>query len=212
MITHRFLIQRRGESELHSCFPANYTAEFVVDPPEWPSDFTCAAKNARTARFQRIGVDVYAGSTWTVDIPVEGDIPRRALNRLISTPDPDTMVAVVGGIVYLVPVSKPADLDAVQLGGRIIEHLCAVDVPLLLFASDWSITAISESGVRWQSDRLAIEGIHLEDAHGSRVWAIADPDTASRDVVLDLLTGRIVDPSRITFPRSPQCGPHVQRD
>lgn len=185
---------------MHSCFPANYTAEFVVDPPDLPSDYTFTTHESHPAKFRRIRVETNNGNSWTADVPVEDDIPRRALNQVISTPDPNVAVVVVGGMAYLVPVDDPSELDILELGEPIIGLLCAVDERLLVFASDWRITAISENGIQWQTDRLAIEGLHLEDAGEKRLWAIADPDTASRDVILDLSTGRVIDPTQAKFP------------
>jgi hypothetical protein len=178
---------------MHSCFPAEYVAEFVTDPPGLPSDFVVEASRFSSAESQRIRIETDSG-IWTVDVPVEADIPRRALYQLLGTPDSEIMVAVVGGTAYRVPVNTPSDIRAMELGASIVEFLCAVAEGLLIFATDWRITAISENGIQWQTDRLAIEGIHLEDARGARLWAIADPDTAAHDVVIELSSGRLVDP------------------
>lgn len=54
-----------------------------------------------------------------------------------------------------------------------------------------SITALDESGLRWQTDRLSIDGIRLDEVEGCRLAGVADPDDSEpRDFVVDLDTGR----------------------
>jgi hypothetical protein len=64
------------------------------------------------------------------------------------------------------------------------------EVNLLLLATPWLVTAIGPDGVAWQTKRLAIDGLRLDETDRSRLAGVADPDSAEpREFMIDLLTG-----------------------
>jgi hypothetical protein len=50
--------------------------------------------------------------------------------------------------------------------------------------------AVGPDGPAWQTGRLAIDGLRLDEADGSHLVGVADPDSPEpRDFVIDLLNG-----------------------
>ncbi|MGH2708856.1 MAG: hypothetical protein ACRDJK_11250, partial [Actinomycetota bacterium] len=91
----------------------------------------------------------------------------------------------------LVDVDTPERFEILDTAGPVVAVRPVVSDGLLLLASPWAVTALGEDGVRWQTGRLAIERIRLDEIEGGRLAGVADPDDDEpRDFVVDLQTGR----------------------
>ena len=131
------------------------------------------------------------GRCWVGAARAGGPSVRGALSGVFSTPAKTRLLLVGRGDAFLVDVTAPERFEAIDTGGPVVGIRPVLDEGLLLVVSPWVITALGEDGVRWQTDRLAIEGIRLDEVEGGRLAGVADPDDDEpRDFVVDLHTGR----------------------
>lgn len=115
---------------------------------------------------------------------------RRAVRSVHSTPSPSVMCAVVGGEAVLISATDPARHQWVDTAGPVVTVRPVVAEKLLLLATPWAITAVDQSGVRWRTERLAIEGLRLDEVADGLLAGVADPsDDEPRDFAVDLRTG-----------------------
>ena len=114
---------------------------------------------------------------------------RDAVTGLFSTPDPGGLCVITQGSVYLVDAATRRFVSP-SLSDPVIFVTSLTDVGLLLLATPWRVFAIGHAGPRWQTERLAIDGLRLDETDGSRLVGVADPDSSeSREFVIDLLNG-----------------------
>lgn len=114
---------------------------------------------------------------------------RHAVTGLFSTPDPSRLCAITRGTAYLVDVDTRR-FALLALTGPVISVTSLTDVRLLLLATPWRVMAIGRDGPAWQTGRLAIDGLRLDETDGLRLVGVADPDSPEpRDFVIDLLNG-----------------------
>jgi hypothetical protein len=115
------------------------------------------------------------------------------MSGLFATPNPEVLCAVERGTVFLIDVLNPANYVVVPTEGIVTAVVTAPDEGLLLLASPWSITAIGEQGKVWDSARISIEDLRIDEIADGWLRGVADPeDDEPRDFALDLVTGSIV--------------------
>jgi hypothetical protein len=98
---------------------------------------------------------------------------------------------VVGGDAYLIDVDSPDDFEVLDTGGPVVAVFSLPTEGVLLLVSPWVVTGVDQSGRAWQTGRLAIDGVRLDEVQDGHVAGVADPgDDEPRDFVIDLRTGR----------------------
>jgi|SRR5579871_3315468 len=134
-------------------------------------------------------VDPSDGDPWTgFARPTSGRI-RNAITGLFPTPDPRQLCVISQGTAYLVDVATRRILE-LSSSEPVIFVASLTEVGLLLLATPWRVCAVGPSGQAWRTERLAIDGLRLDEADGSRVVGVADPDSPEpRDFVIDLVDG-----------------------
>lgn len=131
------------------------------------------------------------GRCWVGVARAGGPSVPGALSGIFSTPAKNGVLLVGRGDAFLVDVEAPERFEAVDTGGPVVAVRPVIDEGLLLLGSPWTITALDENGVRWQTGRLAIEGLRLDEIDAGQLAGVADPDDDEpRDFVVDLHTGR----------------------
>jgi hypothetical protein len=169
-------------------FPARYEVEILDLVPEdartfgreRPSQGGDVIVAVRTDRMRWVGV-ARAGPP---------SLPK-ALFGVLSTPSPLHLCVVARGDAYLIDVLAPDRYELVDTAGPVVQAKAVPDEGVLLLVSPWTITALEEKGVRWRTDRLAIEGIRLDEVQGGWLAGVADPDDDEpRDFCVNLRTGR----------------------
>jgi hypothetical protein len=114
---------------------------------------------------------------------------RNAVTGLFSTPDPGRLCVITQGVAYLVDVASRRFV-LLSLSDPVIFVTSLTDVGLLLLATPWRVLAIGRDGPAWRTERLAIDGLRLDETDGPRLVGVADPDSPEpRDFVIDLLNG-----------------------
>jgi hypothetical protein len=114
---------------------------------------------------------------------------RNAVTGLFSTPDPGRLCVIAQGAAYLVDVAI-RQFVLISLSDPVTSVTSLTDVGLLLLATPWRVLAIGRDGPAWRTERLAIDGLRLDETRDSRLVGVADPDSPEpRDFVIDLLNG-----------------------
>ncbi len=117
---------------------------------------------------------------------------------LLGTPSPTGLCVVERGTAFVGDVLEPAGFSVIETRGPVVgaEQLPADEVLLLL--TPWSITAVDQSGRRWTSERIATDGLRIDEAGDGWLRGVADPDgDEPRDFALHLATGEVVGGTRI---------------
>ena len=115
----------------------------------------------------------------------------QVVNQVCSTPDPERFCLAVGGYAYLVKASAPAEWQRIEQR-PVVDLRVLPQQQLVLFAGFTSITAFSNSGLAWTTQRLTWEGLAITEIDGDKLlghgWdALADKEVPFE---VDLKTGR----------------------
>ncbi|MBW9214983.1 hypothetical protein KV102_09020 [Mumia sp. zg.B53] len=149
-------------------FASEYHAAISEHPAAEP-DYVVAADGAG-ARAVAVEVETCGEPAWSAAFAAPGP-GVRALTILLGTPAP------TGPVV----------------GAEVL----AAD-GLLLLLSPWSIVAVDVDGVRWTTERIAIDGLRIDESDGGWVRGVADPnDDKPRDFAVELSSGRVVGGSGV---------------
>ncbi|MGH2770361.1 MAG: hypothetical protein ACRDJF_07565 [Actinomycetota bacterium] len=170
-------------------FPAAYAVEVLESVPDDSHVF----ERPGSSRSGEVAIEVVTdtGQRWVGVAKAGAPSVREALSGAFSTPTKTGLCVVARGDASLVDVDTPERFEILDTAGPVVAVRPVVSDGLLLLASPWAVTALGEDGVRWQTGRLAIERIRLDEIEGGRLAGVADPDDDEpRDFVVDLQTGR----------------------
>jgi hypothetical protein len=113
----------------------------------------------------------------------------KAVSGLVTTPNPNQLCVIARGTAYLVDATNQGYCP-VSASSPIMAVTSLQQVGLLLLATPWVVIGIGREGFAWQTGRLAIDGLRLDEADESRLIGVADPDSVEpREFVIDLQTG-----------------------
>lgn len=175
--------------KFNDAFPAGYEVEVIDSAPDDALVFERPGSIGSGAVVAEVTPD--GGRGWVGVARAGGPSVLGAVSGVFSTPVKTGLLLVGRGDAFLVDVDAPEHFEVIGTGGPVVAVRPAVEEGLLLLASPWVITALAEDGVRWQTGRLAIEGIRLDEIQAGRLAGVADPDDDEpRDFVVDLRTGR----------------------
>ncbi|WP_028050500.1 hypothetical protein [Cellulomonas sp. URHD0024] len=171
-----------------------FASEFdvaIVERSGGLPDHAFAAPGAG-ARAVEVAVEPWGAPMWTATFAAP-DLGVRALTAVIGTPSPTGLCVVERGTAFVGDVLEPAVFSVVETRGPVVD---AEELPadgLLLLLTPWSITAVGQLGRRWTSERLAIDGLRVDEASDGWLRGVADPDDDEpRDFALNLATGEVV--------------------
>lgn len=171
-------------------FASEYEAA-IADHPVGESGYVYAADGAG-ARAVAIEVEPWGEPAWlaTFAAPEPG---VRALTALLGTPASTGLCVVERGTAFLGDVLDPAGFIVVETPGPVVGAEELVLDGLLLLLSPWSIVAVGDEGVRWTTERIAIDGLRIDASDGGWVRGVADPnDDEPRVFSVELASGRVV--------------------
>ncbi|HUZ23321.1 MAG TPA: toprim domain-containing protein [Streptosporangiaceae bacterium] len=114
---------------------------------------------------------------------------RGAVSGLVPTPNPDNLCVLVRGTAYLVDVTDHS-YRPVAVSAPVVAAVPVAVPGVLLLATPWHVIGVGPDGVVWRTERLAIDGLRLDEADESRLIGVADPESAeAREFVIDLRSG-----------------------
>lgn len=171
-----------------------FASEFdatLVERSGGAPDHSFAAPGAG-ARAIEVVVAPWGGPMWTATFaaPEPG---VRALTAVLGTPSSTGLCVIERGAAFIGDVLDPAGFRLVETPGPVVG---AEEVPahgVLLLLTPWSIAAVDQSGHRWTSGRVAIDGLRVDEVGDGWLRGVADPDEEEpREFALDLATGEVV--------------------
>ncbi len=173
-------------------FPADYDARVLKERPSDGAFYAFGREGWATS-----GIDVLievvprAGEPWVGSVRRPPPTVKGALTAAYRTPHRSRVCALAGGDAYLIDVGSPQHFEVLDTGGPVVAVYPILSEGLLLLASPWVVSAVDQDGRAWQTDRLAIHEVRLDEVEGGRLAGVADPrDDEPRDFVIDLRTGR----------------------
>lgn len=173
-------------------FPADYQAQLLEEQTVGGASYAFGREGQPAS-----GVDVLIevrlpdGERWVGAVRRPPPTVKGALTAYHPTPYPRRVCVVAGGDAYLIDVDQPKAFEVLDTGGPVVAVHSVVSDGLLLLASPWVVTAIDHNGRAWQTERLAINGVRLDETDDGRLAGVADPDDDEpRDFLIDLRTGR----------------------
>ena len=178
---------------LSTAFPAAYHVELLDELPANEIkrvDFRSPGERAGTRSELLLEISTESGLWWLAVVQAPPPPLRAALTEVHTTPSPSALCAIAAGEAVVITVDRPGEHQWLATGGPVTSVKAAVEEGLLLLATPWSITALDASGVRWQTSRLAIDGLRLDEVADGMLAGVADPDDIEpRDFAVDLRTG-----------------------
>ncbi|HEY0258913.1 MAG TPA: hypothetical protein VGC18_03595 [Lacisediminihabitans sp.] len=171
----------------------HFASEFDVAVVEYSGgvpDHVFVAPGAG-ARAVLIEVEPWGESAWTASFAAP-DPGVRALSAILGTPSSTGLCVIERGTAFVGDVLAP-DAFSVIKTGPVVAAEELVGVGMLLLLTPWAITALDRQGLRWSTDRIAIDGLRVDEAGDGWVRGVADPDEDEpRDFALNLATGEVV--------------------
>jgi len=120
------------------------------------------------------------------------------LSRVLATPTPDVCCVISSGRAYLVETeASPPRAEVMMQWAGVRDAIASSDPPLLV-VSDWiAAAAIGAGGLRWQTERLAIDDLTILSVGPSGIVCECDnPGVGGvRRIVLDPKDGRQISGS-----------------
>lgn len=173
-------------------FGAAYEVEVIDASSAGECDFVIDTKDSSSTS-SAVLVSPRGGKSWTASISGRDSPSGRSVSGLFATPNPEVLCAVERGTVFLIDVLNPANYVVVPTVGIVSAVVTAPGEGLLFLATPWSITAIGEHGQVWDTDRISIEELRIDEIAGGWLRGVADPeDDEPRDFALDLATGSVI--------------------
>jgi hypothetical protein len=172
-------------------FPADYDAQILDETRDTEPAHHLGPPDRQGISPMYVEVEPDKGAPWVATVERPRPTVKGALTGIFTTPSPAQALILAGGDTYLVDVHNPDLFEPVDTAGPVIDVVPAVSDGLLLLASPWAVTAIGPNGVAWQTGRLAIDGLRLDEIDAGKIAGVADPenDDESRDFAIDLRTG-----------------------
>jgi hypothetical protein len=172
-------------------FPADYEARILDETRSAEPSHHLGRSDSQGLSPMFVEVAPNDGVPWVVTVEKPGPTVKGVLSGTFATPNPARVLILAGGDPYLVDVHNPDGFEALETADPVVAVLPAVSDGLLLLASPWAVTAVGRNGVAWQTGRLAIDGLRLDEIDGGKIAGVADPDSddESRDFAIDLRTG-----------------------
>lgn len=174
-------------------FESNYVLE-IADATSGPSGIDFVAQGvARTAPAFTTRVTA-SGATWQGDF--FGD-DEREVNCLVSSRDPQVLLAVARGVGYAVPVLAPTAYSLVSLR-PIKDVLICPEAGIIVFVGLTAIAGFADgTQAAWTTARLASSGFEeVRIALGGVVARYWDaPSQSMLIATLDCHTGTVIDVS-----------------
>lgn len=177
-------------TECDSTFPAGYELGTFSPESEKPDHTFLTEGVSRLAPALEVTVTTAGGREWSGEF-FGG---RDSLTKLVHGPAPDLLVAVAGGVGYIVPVNSPADYSVIPLR-PVTEVRPVLAIGLLICVGLTALSAIGPDGkLRWISPRLVADGFAEVRIAASSIVARGWDAPAHREVevTLDTRSGEIV--------------------
>lgn len=173
-------------------FPAEYEARVLEEQPGGGVSYVFG-RDGQPAGGAEVLIEVVprGGEPWVGAVRRPPTTVKGALTAAYPTPHPGRVCVVAGGDAYLIDVDRPDEFEVLDAGGPVVAVHPVVSESVLLLASPWVVTAVDANGRAWQTGRLAINGLRLDEVEDGYLAGVADPaDDEPRDFVVDLRTGR----------------------
>jgi hypothetical protein len=126
---------------------------------------------------------------------------EQVVSAICACPDPDSVCVVAGGYAYVVNVTGPKRWFQVEQR-PVVDLRVVPAAELILFAGFTSITAVGNTGIAWQTERLSWEGVRITSVdevklHGFGWDVLSDKEVAFE---VDLESGKHQGGSRPANP------------
>ncbi|MDO4631937.1 MAG: hypothetical protein Q4A82_06610 [Corynebacterium sp.] len=173
---------------LNAAFPANYTIE-PIDLPSSGVDYEIGPTSSNHMTPYQITVD--EASSYTLGVYSNEPI-YSVITEVIATPDPWSLCIIERGTPYIGDVRQPQSFaEIVDAHNDVVAVKAIVSHEILLFVMLLDMLALDTSGVRWNTERIALNGISIERTTGD--WVNCRPQSTIECGTFDvnLLTGEI---------------------
>jgi hypothetical protein len=170
-------------------FPVAYGVSLLAELPARGGTDHVFARDGRVVDGGVLVDVVTATCEWTGLVANAPDSVSAAHSGVYATPGVSTLCVVARGDAYFLDVDAPQRWWVLE-DSPVIAVRWAVAEGLLVFATPWRLVAVDEKGVKWQTSRIAINGMSLGEPAGGELPGVADPvDDESQDFVVELRTG-----------------------
>jgi hypothetical protein len=120
-----------------------------------------------------------------------GQLTLNGLSNVLTTPDPDRLCVIANGDGYLVSAAQPTVWELVH-AFPITDARSIVQQGIIVFATQTSLIAYDQSGVKWVTARLAFDDLKITEVGDTFIrgdYFDIRSDTV-QSFAVDLATGR----------------------
>lgn len=121
------------------------------------------------------------------------------LTGTFGCPGRDNLCVVADGIAYLIDVTQP-EAPAVIAQNMVWQVESVTDANVLLLVCPWDITAIGPNGVAWNTGRLAVDDLRIDQADTESIVCSLDNLGGTPTIELDPRTGEQMSGTRPDWP------------
>ena len=173
---------------LNTIFPVIYTIE-SIDLPSSGVDYEVGPTGLDYMTPYRITVDETLSYTLGIH---SSDTSPGLVTDIITAPNPWQLCIIEQGDLYVCDVRYPQSFAKIdELYDGIVSIKPIVDQGIILFITHIGMLALDSTGVRWKTERIALDGITVEGITDD--WVNCRPQSEMEYGTFDvnLLTGEI---------------------
>jgi hypothetical protein len=168
-------------TEQRFAFKANYSVNTEVDLPPAGGHVVGFAHEGSNLNIGLDGgllckISPDGRNPWMANFQLASH-PPRSVNGIFSTPNPEIVCVVAGGCGYWLDVFKQTKLD---IQCSLIRQVKIIqEFNLLVFVDYTNLVAYDFNGLKWRSDRLALDELIVIDQDNSELICEGLDNTAS---------------------------------
>ena len=128
------------------------------------------------------------GRTAWIGMFAFGDFGSAGVTRILTMPDPDALCVIARGERYIASVNEVGGWEPVG-ALPVLDVRVSLSQHLVLFVGPTHVLAHDSRGLRWRTQRLALDGVKVKALSDTTLSCECDHAFESREVTVDLLTG-----------------------
>lgn len=179
-------------------FASSHLCELLENLPSGTATVEYFGEALRRAGRDGLAVEFLPGSAqrWT-GIFARGDLALRARNGIVVLPDQHVLV-VARGTGYIVDPARRSPPSIIG-PNPIVDLLVVPHARLVLVADPWSVSALGDHGLAWETGRIALDGLLFKGASGGQAFGeVHVTGDESRAFSIDLASGKCIGTERLS--------------
>lgn len=181
-------------TQIDLSFPKNFDVQILSELPNqncshlfYPGGTTNGGKDGIL-----IEVSPELGSNWIGTFAKDLTYPN-SLNKVLAWINPNKIFVISSGVGFIVNVFAPTKYEVIGIE-PIIQAIPIPEKNMFVFSDYTNVTAYSEDGMLWQTDRISWNGLKIDSIHNSYLqgtyFDVKNDEDSS--FIVDLSDGKVI--------------------